>query len=214
MIWLLRIVNFVFLISALFAFVSSNWQLLSLSTIVLGINFFVSGTYKGYTIGLDTVRGKFWVLLSMIGIAVGIGVALDNNLYIHIVGRVFLVVALVFMFIGLARRGLVLRGVRLLIFLIVFLLTVAGALYVYTKFPAETPLKAFFLLFDVLIATFTIANFSVYLGSDLGKRWFIGLFAMGSYATGDLLFYLEKDAYMLVWSIALFLIALVSHIED
>jgi hypothetical protein len=119
------------------------------------------------------------------------------------------------MFVGLLREGLHIRGLKSIAWLVfvalIILLTFIFLPFIHTK---DIPHYAVLVLFDINFAIL-FADFLLYLGSDLGIRWFIGLFAFLFFFVGDVFWLLDNFYFTrLFWSFIFFFVNIMAHIEE
>ncbi len=218
MLWLLRIVNVLILLWGTLSYMS-NRDNLPLVLAGAGFLFFVSALYKAFTVGRGTLRGRFWMLFSMVGLSVGFAGLLHSlgnlSLFLHALSRIFLASTILMMFLGLVKRSLSPRGWRVPVVLLAFMVSMVVVFYALIH---SSPVNVWDVLIgmsDILVFTFTVSNLLVYLGSDLGKRWFIGFLAVFVYILADIFFLtgkMDQSLYALV--VSLFLISIVAHIGE
>ncbi len=173
-----------YLLAGLYALVLSR-DLLPAVLLFGGILFIVSSLYKGYALGFDTLRGKFWLIFSGFGL-LGVGVFTGIHA-LHIVGRLFLLLAVLFMFLGVLSRGIKFSGWRIPASVGAFVVSTLTVIGVHLVFGLQG-WKVLIGIVDIFIFTLTFMNLYAYVGSDLGKRWFAGIIAVITYLLGDLFF--------------------------
>ncbi len=218
MLWVLRILNVLILVWGTVAYFSGKDMAMVLAS--AGLLFFVSALYKSSTVGSSTLRGRFWALFSMVGLTVGLAGLLHSmqgiSLLLHTLSRLFLAASILMMFLGLVRRGMGLRGFRVVPVVLAFFLSVGAVIYAISVARGAPSLWHVLIgISDVLVFTFTVANLLIYLGSDLGRRWLIGFMATFVYILADMFFLagrMEQALYSLV--VSLFLISIVAHIGE
>ncbi len=186
----LQVFNGLYLLVGLYA-LALNRDLLPSVLLFGGILFAISSLYKGYALGFDTLRGKFWLIFSGFGL-LGAGVFTGIHA-VHILGRLFLLLAVLFMFLGVLSRGIRFSGWRIAASIGAFVVSTLTVLGVHLA----TGLHGWKLLIgavDVVIFTLTFMNLYAYVGSDLGRRWFAGIIAVITYLLGDLFFLMGFDS--------------------
>ncbi|NPB04007.1 MAG: hypothetical protein GXO39_06295 [Thermotogae bacterium] len=218
MLWLLRILNVLILIWGTVAFFSVKEQL-PFALAGAGFLFFVSAIYKSYTIGSNTLRGRFWMIFSLVGLFIGLAGLLHSmysiSMLLHALSRLALAASILMMFLGLVRRGMLPRGWRMIVTVLAFLLSIGAVFYAMGHSASTSVWDIVIGISDVVVFTFTVANLMVYLGSDLGRRWLIGFLAMFVYTIADLMFLMDRmDPAMYTLVISLFLISIVAHLEE
>ncbi|MCS7245651.1 MAG: hypothetical protein RMJ38_05945 [candidate division WOR-3 bacterium] len=212
MVWILRFINISLLILAIWA-LFYNLQLLKTIFILCGFLFLISGIRKAFQIGLDSIRGKFWVLLSMSGLIFPVS-EMINSQTLHLISRFYLSLVLLFMFVGLRRQGFELRGVKIITWVLGVALSLLFS-FLISAFIESRLINYLFLL--VLNVNFAIllADVLLYIGSDLGRRWFVGFAGFSFFFVGDPLYLLGYDEITrFFWFLIFFFINIVAHIED
>ncbi len=185
----LQILNVLYLVAGLYALLFDR-GLISPVLLYGGILFAVSSLYKGYALGFDTLRGKFWLIFSGFGL---LGVGIFTGIHaLHVLGRFSLLLAVLFMFLGVLSRGIRFTGWRVVASAGVFAVSTITVLGVHFLFGLQG-WKMLIGILDVPIFTLTFMNLYAYAGSDLGKRWFAGIVAVIVYLLGDLFFLLGRE---------------------
>ncbi len=185
----LQWLNGLYLLVGLYALVL-NRELLPSVLLFGGILFAISSLYKGYALGFDTLRGKFWLIFSGFGL---LGPGVFTGLHaVHILGRLFLLLAVLFMFLGVLSRGIRFSGWRIPASVGAFVVSTLTVVGVHLAFGLHG-WKLLIGIVDVAIFTLTFMNLYAYVGSDLGKRWFAGIIAVITYLVGDLFFLMGYD---------------------
>jgi len=210
MVWILRILNIVSLLVGIWG-IFYNPEISRISFILLCFLFLISALRKAFILGFDNLRGKFWILLSLNGLFFPIS-ELFYSKPLHLISRLYLTFTLGFMFLGLLKQGLELKGKKLIIWL--FGLIVSISLSFIFSIYLKTAIDYLFLI--VLNVNFAIllANVLLYLGSDLGKRWLLGFLAFSFFFVGDPLYLLNMNYYFFFWSLIFFFLNMISHIEE
>jgi len=210
MVWILRILNIVSVLVGIWG-IFYNPEISRISFILLGFLFLISALRKAFILGFDNLRGKFWILLSLNGLFFPIS-ELFYSKPLHLISRLYLTFTLGFMFLGLLKQGLELKGKKLIIWL--FGLIVSISLSFIFSIYLKTAIDYLFLI--VLNVNFAIllANVLLYLGSDLGKRWLLGFLAFSFFFVGDPLYLLNMNYYFFFWSLIFFFLNMISHIEE
>jgi hypothetical protein len=213
MIWILRILNFILLGFAFWSLFFKP-EFTRVVFIIIGFLFLISGLRKALIIGLDNLRGRFWVLLSLNGLIFPLASLLNSDI-LHLISRFYLFITLLFMFSGLRRQGLSLVKMKATL----WLLLVATVIILSFLFSLIIENKNFltYLYLFVLNMNFAIllANVLMYLGSDLGKRWFIGFLAFAFFFIGDPLYLINfKELAHFFFCFIFFFINIVAHIEE
>jgi len=210
MVWILRILNIVSVLVGIWG-IFYNPEISRISFILLCFLFLISALRKAFILGFDNLRGKFWILLSLNGLFFPIS-ELFYSKPLHLISRLYLTFTLGFMFLGLLKQGLELKGKKLIIWL--FGLIVSISLSFIFSIYLKTAIDYLFLI--VLNVNFAIllANVLLYLGSDLGKRWLLGFLAFSFFFVGDPLYLLNMNYYFFFWSLIFFFMNMMSYIEE
>lgn len=212
MVWILRFINISLLLLALWSLLFKP-QLLKTIFILCGFLFLISGIRKALQIGLDSIRGRFWILLSMTGLVFPIAEMLNSQI-LHLISRFYLSLVLLFMFVGLKKQGFELKGAKISIWVLGIALSLLFS-FLISAFIESRFINYLFLL--VLNVNFAIllADVLLYIGSDLGRRWFIGFAGFSFFFIGDPLYLLGyEEITRFFWFLIFFFINIVSHIED
>jgi len=212
MIWILRALNISLILLNIW-FLFYNIETIRIIFILIGFLFLISGLRKAFIIGLDNLRGRFWVLLSLNGLVFPIS-EIFNSEILHLLSRVYLILVLLFMFLGLKRQGFELKGNKVFIWLVFLSLSILLSFLFLTYIPNKSILTYLFLI--VLNINFAILLLDVllYLGSDLGKRWFIGFIGFAFFFIGDPLYLINNNLHYFFWCFIFFFINIVSHLEE
>lgn len=212
MVWVLRFINIALLILAIWA-LFYNTTLLKNAFILCGFLFLISGIRKAFQIGLDSIRGKFWVLLSINGLIFPIA-EIVNSQTLHLISRFYLSVVLLFMFIGLKKQGFELRGAKIIIWVLGVALSLLFSFLISALMEGHLINYLFIMILNINFAIL-LANVLLYIGSDLGRRWFIGFIGFSFFFIGDPLYLLGYDEITrFFWFLIFFFINIVAHIED
>ncbi len=149
--------------------------------LVSALSFFIFGLVawrKAISLKLETARAKLIAFLGTGGLFLSAGFLTQGSISsaLNIIGYVFLIIGVVFMFINLYKMGYSLDLPEWIQVLIVFAFLSGIAIYmgmgngISTFGWALTGLS----LFLILVAS---AVLRIFWGSDLGRRWTIGVFA-------------------------------------
>ncbi len=213
MLWILISLNVLFII-ANFLVLFVNPEMSRIIFIILGFLFLISGIRKTLILGLDNLRGRFWLLLSLTGLVFPVAAIFQSDI-LQVISRFYLSICLLFMFLGLKRQGLSLRGLKSIIWLILVII-VSVLIFLFSQILVE---KSFinYLFLSTLALNFAIlsANLLIYFGSDLGRRWLIGLLSFAFFFPGDPIYLLNnKDIAYFFYCFIFFFINIVAHTEE
>jgi hypothetical protein len=210
MVWVLRFINLV-LIAIGIGGIFFDYQISRIAFILIGFLFLISGLRKTFILGLDSLRGKFWILLSLNGLFYSVSELLYSK-PLHLISRFYLTFTLLFMFVGLLKQGLELKGKKLIMWLFGLIISISLSLIfsIYLKAAID------YLFLIVLNVNFAIllANVLLYLGSDLGKRWLIGFLAFSFFFIGEPLYLLNINYYYPFWCLIFFFMNEMSYMEE
>lgn len=210
MVWILRILNVILILIGLWS-AFYNLEVSRIIFILLSFLFLISGLRKAFILGLDNLRGRFWVLLSLNGLVFPISELFYSKI-LHLASRFYLTFTLTFMLVGLLRQGLELKGKKTIIWL--FGLIVSISLSFIFSIYLKTTIDYLFLIVLNLNFAILLANVLLYLGSDLGKRWLLGFLAFSFFFVGDPLYLLNNNYHYFFWSLIFFFVNMMSHIEE
>ena len=210
MVWILRILNIVLILIGVWG-LFYNLEITRIVFILLAFLFLISGLRKAFILGIDNLRGRFWILLSLTGLVFPIAELLYSK-PLHLVGRFYLTFTLAFMLLGLLKQGLELKGKKSIIWLFGLIISIFSSFIFLTFLKTITD----YLFLVVLNLNFAIlfANVLLYLGSDLGKRWLLGFLAFSFFFVGDPLYLLNINYHIFFWSLIFFFVNVMSHIEE
>ncbi len=177
--------------------------------ILLALTYGITAVVEAYTVGLDTVRGKFILLLSMIGFSIALALLTSGFLseLFHILFRLSILIAVGFMYLNLHfKLQIPLSPQRKIV------AVVAGIVILITTFILSSILNAplyreIILWMDAASLFFVVLNALMYLGGDIEKVWIAGLIAMLVLLLGDVFFLLNfpRDVHLVLWFIPLFI---------
>ncbi len=170
---------------------TGNPGMYRLAFLMMGISFSVIVFLKGSEFGFDTIRGKFLLIAVPVGVVIGLAVALDNP-YLHILFRLLMLSALVFMFLNLRFRMKVpIRSSH------IFTSVLFGALIVLLIFlmMPDTPLRNWFTLsiatIDVASLVLIVLNLTIYLGGEIAREWLFRTVSIMVLIVGDIAYLLD-----------------------
>lgn len=174
--------------------------------ILMGLTYGITALVEAWVVGLDTGRGRFITLLSLMGFTASIAVWLQSHVW-HILFRFIILLAVAFMYINLRFKlhvgmGLRKRMVAIILGILVILFT-----YLFSSFIEAGTFREIILWIDALSLIFIIVNFLMYLGGDIGKVWLAGVIAMLVLLAGDIFFLLEVPGHveLAFWFIPIFI---------
>jgi hypothetical protein len=154
--------------------------------------FGVAALGKAFYLQLNTLRGKFHIILGAGAIAlcaaIMIGLVSETPWHIfglHYLARFILILSVCMMFIGLMKQGYALSAGNWAQVLLVF--TVLAVLWLlYSLYAGATVLMSILVYMSLFLMLETLAVIRVYLGSDLGWRWTAGALSVMCITVGDM----------------------------
>jgi hypothetical protein len=192
-----------------------------------GIITFILWILKGIELGVESVRGQFYVILGTGFLFQGLGfffADFSKVVNFEIFGLIFMTLARFFFFAANARyiwffqsSGYYLTFVRLMILLVAFSLIFTSTFFVpnlQDHFLKVSPLVSFIIL-DWGMVFVVLYNLLLLWGTEIGKRWAIGSIVIFSFLFGDALFIagFPSNFPFTLWAVANFLMALIPLIR-
>ena len=189
---------------------------------------FVLWILKGFfDLGIESVRGQFYVILGTGFLFQGLAFLFANvgkTVTFETMGLVFMTLARLFFFAANARyivffqtSGYYLPFIRLMLLLILFSLIFTLTFLIPNlsdHFINVSPLVAFIIL-DWGMVFIVLYNLLLLWGTDIGKRWAIGAFVIFSFLFADALFIAQFPNIfpLTLWTFAVFFMSLISLIK-
>ncbi len=163
-------------------------------TAIIALCFGVAGVGKALHLKLDTLRGKFHLILGTgalifcAAIAVGLVSTTPWQIFgLHYLARFIFIVSVALMFIGLMKQGYTLSAGDWVIVLVVFAaLATLGLWFFYTLYAGASELMSILVYMSIFIMLEVLAVVQVYLGSSLGVRWTFGGLSVMCVTLGDM----------------------------
>ncbi len=178
-----------------------NWII-----VIASLTYSITAGVEAVVVGLDTMRGRFILLLSLMGMVVFLTFLLNSHV-LHVLLRLMIAFAVGYMFYNLKfRLGIPLgRGrifVSFLLFMIIFLLILQLVQGIHVE-----PYKYLMLFLDVVSFILVVFNTLMYIGGDIEKVWIAGIVVVMLLIIGDLFFIMDVSVriYLLLWFLPLFL---------
>ena len=208
-IWIVMIVSAVGSV-ALLALGDPIWKW---GAVIIMLCFGVAGVGKAFYLRLDTLRGKFHLILSTgavifcAAIIVGLLSTTPWQIFgLHYLARFIFLVSVVLMFVGLMKQGYTLSVGDWIIVLVVFAaLAAIGLWFFYTLYAGATVLMSILIYTSLFIMLVVLANVQVYLGSNLGVRWTAGALCVLCITLGDLSMAYGAASGLPVWEVVQYL---------
>jgi hypothetical protein len=176
---------------------------------VIALCFWVAALSKAFYLKLNTLRGKFHVILSAgalaFGIAIIIGLVSEAPEYIfgvHYLARLIFMLAVFMMLVGLMKQGYTLSVGNWVQVLAVFAIVAAIGLWLFHNlYGGATVLMSILVYSSLFIMLETLAVVRVYLGSNLGWRWTAGALSVICITIGDMGMAYSATSGLAAWEI-------------
>jgi len=180
---------------------------------IIALCFGVAGVGKALYLKLDTLRGRFHMILSIgalvfcAAIAAGLLSASQWQLFgLHYLARFIFIVSVALMFIGLMRQGYTLSLGDWIIVLVVFaVLAATGLWFLQTLYAGAPVLMSILVYMSIIILFEVLAVVQVYLGSNLGVRWTAGALSVLCVTLGDLSMAYFAASALPIWEVVQYL---------
>jgi hypothetical protein len=188
---------------------------------------FILWILKGIELGVESVRGQFYIILGTGFLFQGLAfffADFSKSVNFEIFGLVFMTLGRFFFFASNVRyiwffqtSGYYLTFVRLMILLVAFSLIFTSTFFVpnlQDYFLKVSPLVSFIIL-DWGMVFIVLYNILLLWGTEIGKRWAIGGIAIFSFLFADALFVagFPSNFPFTLWTVVTFLMALISLIR-
>ena len=175
--------------------------------------FGVAGVGKAFYLRLDTLRGRFHLILSAgallfcAAIIVGLVSTTPWQIFgLHYLARLILIVSVALMFVGLMKQGYTLSVGDWIIVLVVFAaLAATGLWFFYTLYAGATVLISILIYMSLFILLEVLGVVQVYLGSNLGVRWTAGALSVVFVTLGDMSMAYSAASALPAWEIVQYL---------
>jgi hypothetical protein len=162
---------------------------------------------KAFYLKLDTLRGKFHLILGtgalILGIAIIVGLASETPEYIfglQYLARLIFMLSVFMMFTGLVKQGYSLSFGDWVQVLVVFAILAGIGLWLFhTLYAGATVLMTILVYVSLFIMFETMAVVRIYLGSDLGWRWTAGALSVICITVGDMAMAYSAASGLAVW---------------
>jgi hypothetical protein len=161
---------------------------------IIALCFGVAGVGKALYLKLDTLRGKFHLILGIgalifcAAIVVGLVSTTPWQIFgLHYLARFIFIVSVALMFVGLMKQGYTLSARDWVVALLLFAaLAAIGLWFFYTLYAGATELMSILVYMSLFIMLEVLAVVQVYLGSNLGVRWTAGALSVMCVTVGDM----------------------------
>ena len=175
--------------------------------VITSLCFGLAALGKAFYLKLDTLRGKFHLILGtgalILGIAIIVGLASETPEYIfglQYLARLIFMLSVFMMFIGLVKQGYSLSFGDWVQVLVVFAILAGIGLWLFhTLYAGATVLMTILVYVSLFIMFETMAVVRIYLGSDLGWRWTAGALSVICITVGDMAMAYSAASGLAVW---------------
>jgi len=180
---------------------------------IIMLCFGVAGVGKALYLKLDTLRGKFHLILSIgalifcAAIVVGLLSTTPWQIFgLHYLARFIFIVSVALMFIGLMKQGYTLSvGDWIKVLVLFAALAAIGLWFFYTLYAGATVLMSILVYMSIIILFEVLAVVQVYLGSNLGVRWTAGALSVVFVTLGDMSMAYSAASALPGWEIVQYL---------
>jgi hypothetical protein len=174
---------------------------------IIVLCFGIAALGKAFYLKLDTLRGKFHVILGagalILSIAIIVGLVSETPEYIfglQYLARFIFMLSVFMMFIGLVKQGYSLSVGDWVQVLVVFAILAGIGLWLFhTLYAGATVLMTILVYISLFIMLETMAVVRIYLGSDLGWRWTAGALSVMCITVGDMAMAYSATSGLVVW---------------
>jgi len=181
--------------------------------VIIMLCFGVAALAKAFHLRLNTLRGKFHVILGSAAvifcaaIMVGLLSATPWQIFgVHYLARFIFILAVFMMLIGLMKQGYTLSAGDWAQVLVVFAILASIGLWLfYNLYAGATVLMSILVYMSLFIMLETLAVVRVYLGSDLGWRWTAGGLSVLCITLGDMSMAYSATSGIAGWEIVQYL---------
>ena len=175
--------------------------------VITSLCFGLAALGKAFYLKLDTLRGKFHLILGtgalILGIAIIVGLASETPEYIfglQYLARLIFMLSVFMMFTGLVKQGYSLSFGDWVQVLVVFAILAGIGLWLFhTLYAGATVLMTILVYVSLFIMLETMAVVRIYLGSDLGWRWTAGALSVMCITVGDMAMAYSATSGLVVW---------------
>jgi hypothetical protein len=175
--------------------------------VITSLCFGLAALGKAFYLKLDTLRGKFHLILGtgalILGIAIIVGLASETPEYIfglQYLARLIFMLSVFMMFTGLVKQGYSLSFGDWVQVLVVFAILAGIGLWLFhTLYAGATVLMTILVYVSLFIMFETMAVVRIYLGSDLGWRWTAGALSVICITVGDMAMAYSAASGLAVW---------------
>jgi hypothetical protein len=174
---------------------------------IIALCFGIAALGKALYLKLNTLRGKFHIILGtgalILGIAIIVGLVSETPEYIfglQYLARLIFMLSVFMMFIGLLKQGYSLSFGDWVQVLVVFAILAGIGLWLFhTLYAGATVFMTILVYVSLFIMFETMAVVRIYLGSDLGWRWTAGALSVICITVGDMAMAYSAASGLAVW---------------
>lgn len=174
---------------------------------IIALCFGVAAIGKALYLKLDTLRGKFHLILGTgalffcAAIVVGLVSTTPWQIFgLHYLARFIFIVSVALMFVGLMKQGYTLSAGDWVVVLVLFAaLAATGLWFFYTQYAGATVLMSILVYMSLFIMLEVLGVVQVYLGSNLGIRWTGGALSVMCVTLGDMSMAYYTTSGLPVW---------------
>jgi hypothetical protein len=174
---------------------------------IVALCFGIAALGKALYLKLNTLRGKFHVILGagalILGIAIIVGLVSETPEYIfglQYLARFIFMLSVFMMFIGLMKQGYTLSIGDWIQVLVVFAILAGIGLWLFhSLYAGATVLMTILVYISLFIMLETMAVVRIYLGSNLGWRWTAGALSVMCITVGDMGMAYSATSGLVVW---------------
>jgi hypothetical protein len=174
---------------------------------IVALCFGIAALGKAFYLKLNTLRGKFHVILGagalILGIAIIVGLVSETPEYIfglQYLARFIFMLSVFMMFIGLMKQGYTLSIGDWIQVLVVFAILAGIGLWLFhSLYAGATVLMTILVYISLFIMLETMAVVRIYLGSNLGWRWTAGALSVMCITVGDMGMAYSATSGLVVW---------------
>ncbi len=182
-------------------------------TVIIMVCFGVAALAKAFYLRLNTLRGKFHVILGSgavifcAAIMAGLLSATPWQIFgLHYLTRFIFILSVFMMLVGLMKQGYTLSFGNWAQVLMAFAIPAAIGLWLfYSLYAGATILMNILVYMSLFIMLETLAVIRVYLGSDLGWRWTAGALSVICITVGDMSMAYSATSGIAGWEIVQYL---------
>ncbi len=162
--------------------------------VLVALSYGLIALVEAFVVGLDTLRGKFILLLSIIGFSWALGLWFQNEA-VHLLLRLVILIPVAFITFG---TFIVKRIFPSKMWLVIPLLLALTVLIFALGFQDET-----MIWMDVAVLLLSFMNLLTYWGGEIAKAWMLGILALSILLLADILWFMDLRLYFALWFLPL-----------